>query len=425
MDPAISVRDLSKTYRIYNNPWNRLWERMPWAKRKLHREVQALRPLSFDVPRGMCVGLIGGNGAGKSTLLKILSATTFPTTGSYTIRGRVASLLELGAGFNLQFSGRENIFMNAALMGFSQREAAAKYEEILDFSELHHFIHAPLRTYSSGMVCRLGFSVAVAVDPDVLIIDEILAVGDMHFRRKCVDRIMQYKARGKTMFFCSHSLYDVRQICDRCLWLNDGELRLYDEAVRVTNEYATYANSLDREREVAPWNEDSGRPVPTRASGDDHARILSAQLIDPRTRRPRHTFAPREDVAVRIHVRNGSRYEPLHLAVGFTRSDGTLCLAMTTEFDGVSVEAKEAVVTLLLPKVKLLSGEFAVPVWLLDRAAIQRFHERPCTQNLVIQNRDRELGLFLAERKWEVEVIQGPPDALALDAQVEAQGRRQ
>ena len=408
-EPAIRVRDLSKAYRIYGNPWNRLWERMPWSRRKLHREVLALKPLSFEVERGTCVGLIGGNGAGKSTLLKILSGTTSPTTGSYTIRGRVASLLELGAGFNPQFSGRENIFMNAALMGFSHREAEAKYQEILDFSELHHFIHAPLRTYSSGMACRLGFSVAVAVDPDVLIIDEILAVGDMHFRRKCVDRIMDYKARGKTMFFCSHSLYDVRQICDRCLWLKDGELQLYDDSVAVTNEYSAYANSLDRDREVGPWNEDSGRPAPTRVHGDEHARILSAELIDPRTRKPRSSFAPREDVGVRVHVRAGSRYEPMHLAVGFTRSDGTLCVAMTTEFDRVLIDAEEAVVTLLLPSIKLLSGEFVVPVWLLDEKGVHRFHEQPCRQNLVVVNRDKELGLFLAERRWEIEVLRPAP----------------
>lgn len=409
MDPAISVRNLSKTYRLYGNPWHRLKEKLPWSKKQLYREVHALKDVTLDVPRGTCVGVVGGNGAGKSTMLKILTGTTFPTSGSYTIRGRVASLLELGAGFNMGFTGRENIFMNAALMGFTRKEAQAKYQEILDFSELHHFIHSPLRTYSSGMVCRLGFSVAVAIDPDVLIIDEILAVGDMHFRRKCVDRIMDYRDRGKTMFFCSHSLYDVRQICDKTIWLKDGAVKMYDESALVTNEYATYENTLiARQEQAAPWDDGQQEEDLTQAK-DDQPHIVSARLVDPETRKPRHVFAPRETVALEIRLKNGVQYEPLHVAVGFTRTDGTLCLAMTTEFDDLLVEANEAVVTMVLPELKLLSGEFVVPVWLLDKRGVHRFHEMPCSDNLIVQNRDKELGLFYAERRWEIEVLEAPP----------------
>ena len=244
--PSIEVRNLSKTYRLYWSPYGRMQERMPWNRakgRQFHRPVHALKDIDFSIEPGQCIGLLGGNGAGKSTLLKILTGTTFPSAGSYTVRGRVASLLELGAGFHMDFTGRENIFMNAAMMGLSRKETQAKYEEILEFSELEEFIDAPLRTYSSGMMARLGFSVAVAVEPDVLIIDEILAVGDMHFQRKCVDRIWRYKHSGKTLFFCSHSLYDIRQICDRALWMRDGQMVMMDDAVTVTNEYASYENS--------------------------------------------------------------------------------------------------------------------------------------------------------------------------------------
>ncbi len=411
MDPAIKVVDVSKVYRLYRSPWGRLQEKLPWDKTKRYREVHALKNVSFEVEPGSCVGLVGANGAGKSTLLKILTGTSYPTSGSYTLRGRVASLLELGAGFNRNFTGRENIYMNAALMGFTRKEAKGKFNEILDFSELHDFIDAPIRTYSSGMVCRLGFSVAVAVEPDVLILDEILAVGDMHFRRKCVERIMSYRARGKTMFFCSHSLYDVRQICDQALWMRDGEIALHDSSVVVTNEYATFQKSRSAEPEdISPFNEESGRPEPQRVDRPDPACIMSAELVDPRTGKPRNVFAPREDVGVRVHVKNGAVYEPLTLAVGFTRSDGTLCLAMTSEFDSVVIEAEEAVVTLVLPQISLLSGKFVVPVWLLDARGVHRFHEMPCRQNLVIQNRDKELGLFYAPRRWQVEVLKPAPD---------------
>ena len=215
MQPVIEARELSKTYRLYRNPYGRLLQKLPWNRhRTFGTSVPALQDVTFDVAPGECVGLIGSNGAGKSTLLKVLTGTTFPTGGSYTVRGRVTSLLELGAGFQQNFTGRTNIFMNAAMMGFSRKEAKKRVDEIIEFSELGEFIDAPIRTYSSGMNARLGFSVAISADPDMLILDEILAVGDMNFRRKCVDKIWDFKKRGKALFFCSHGLYDVRQLCD-------------------------------------------------------------------------------------------------------------------------------------------------------------------------------------------------------------------
>ena len=237
MTSVIEARGLSKTYRIYGNPYGRLLEKLPWNKgKRFYTPVDALQDVSFEVARGECVGLIGSNGAGKSTLLKVLTGTTFPTAGRYTVRGRVTSLLELGAGFQTTFTGRTNIFMNAAMMGFSRKEAKKKVDEIIEFSELGEFIDAPIRTYSSGMNARLGFSVAISADPDMLILDEILAVGDMNFRKKCVDKILDYKKRGKSLFFCSHSLYDVRQICDRAIWLRKGRVQMISDSVAVTNE---------------------------------------------------------------------------------------------------------------------------------------------------------------------------------------------
>jgi len=410
MESAISVNNLSKTYRLYGNPWNRLKEKLPWVRRPLHRPVHALRNINLEIPKGACTGLIGGNGAVKSTLLKILTGTTFPTEGSYTTRGRVSSLLELGAGFNPEFSGRENIFMNAALMGLSRKEAQGKFEDILEFSELGEFINAPIRTYSSGMVCRLGFSVATTLDPDILILDEVFAVGDLHFRSKCIDRIMSYKERGKTMLFCSHSLYDVRQLCERTAWMREGKMVMFDETNLVTNEYATFANQSLEEDEASAWDEvGSGRPAPKPIQLQDHARIVSAELVDPESSEPRNVFEPRESMAVRIHIRGGNSYQPLHLAVGFHRVNGMLCMAMSTEFDDLRIEARECVVTLHLPKIQLLSGEFIVPIWLLDQTGLNRIHKTACTDNLVIRNCNKDLGLFLAERRWQIDIIEPPP----------------
>jgi ABC-type polysaccharide/polyol phosphate transport system ATPase subunit len=402
MDPTIQVKSLSKVYRLYGSPWNHLLERLPWVKKPRHRAVRALTDVSFDVPAGECVGLIGSNGAGKSTLLKIITGTTFPTSGSYCIRGRVASLLELGAGFHMNFTGRENIYMNAAMMGFSRKEASRKVGEIIAFSELGDFINAPIRTYSSGMVARLGFSVAIATEPDVLIIDEILAVGDMNFRRKCVDRIWDYKKRGKALFFCSHSLYDVRQLCDQAIWLREGRVQMMADSVMVTNEYATWENKISEGRDAAAWEKAAPAPV----AGDDprdHPRILGATLLDPETGQKRNTYSPGEPVALRVHVRNSRRPVELSLAVGAMRTDGTLCFAHSTQLEGLTFDFQEGFVTLMLDGIRLLSGEYTLPIWLLDQNGVHRYHERPAEENLIVQNRTKDLGLFLQEHRWVVE----------------------
>jgi energy-coupling factor transporter ATP-binding protein EcfA2 len=282
------------------------------------------------------------------------------------------------------------------MMGFSRREMRAKFQEILDFSELHDFIDAPIRTYSSGMVCRLGFSVAVATDPDVLIIDEILAVGDMHFQRKCVERIWDYKNRGKTMFFCSHSLYDVRQICDNAIWLKDGSVARMGDAVTVTNDYATYENQLDAKQDFKMEEKPPER--------DDQPRILAVELLDAKTGQPRNVFEPGDAVAVRVHVKNAPVPEPLTLAVGATRKEGLLMFAHSTQFDGITLDFQEGVVVLELPDLRLLAGELVVPVWLLDARGVHRFHEMPANKNLVIENhRTKDLGVVLHEHVWHVE----------------------
>jgi lipopolysaccharide transport system ATP-binding protein len=400
-EPVIEARNLSKSYRLYGNAWDRLLEKLPWNRGKpRYRDVHALQDISFDVKPGECVGLVGTNGAGKSTLLKVLSGTTFPTTGSYTVRGRVTSLLELGAGFQEHFSGRENIFINAAMMGFSRQEAQKKYQEIVDFSELGEFIHAPIRTYSSGMKARLGFSVAIATDPELLIIDEILSVGDMNFQKKCFDKVWSFKQRGKSMFFCSHSLYHVRQICDRAIWLRNGRMQMIADAVTITNEYATFENNLLEGGDPSPFAD-----VPQSKPDSNHPTVLGAQILDATTGKERNVFSPGDSAVIRVHVRNPRR-ERITVAVGAKRTDGTLCFAHTTQFAGIPIDFAEGHVTLHVDTLRLLSGEFGVPIWLLDESGVHIYQERPCPQNLVVQNRTKDLGLFLQDHRWTVEPLQ-------------------
>jgi lipopolysaccharide transport system ATP-binding protein len=212
------------------------------GRRQYFREFWALRDVSFEVGKGEVLGIIGRNGAGKSTLLQLLCGTLTPTSGNVEVNGRIAALLELGAGFNPEFTGRENVFMSAAILGLSPKEIEDRYEDIVDFSGIRDFIDQPVKTYSSGMYVRLAFSVATSVDPDILIVDEALSVGDGEFARKSFDRIRAMKEAGKTILFCSHSLYQVEAFCDRAIWLNEGKIEQIGTPAQAVVAYNNYVS---------------------------------------------------------------------------------------------------------------------------------------------------------------------------------------
>ncbi len=229
--PAIVVRDLSKVYQIYDRPEDRLKQSLFRHRRQYYREFWALRDVSLEVPRGSTVGIIGHNGSGKSTLLQLICGTLRPTRGEVTVRGRVSALLELGSGFNPEFSGRENVYLNSAILGLSRTETDALMEEIIRFADIGDHLEQPIKTYSTGMVMRLAFAVAISVNPDILVVDEALAVGDEAFQRRCMSRIEALKKGGATILFVSHSANQVVDICDRAVLLDHGEM-LYDGAPR-------------------------------------------------------------------------------------------------------------------------------------------------------------------------------------------------
>ncbi|MEO5344465.1 MAG: ABC transporter ATP-binding protein, partial [Gammaproteobacteria bacterium SHHR-1] len=233
----IRVSDLGKAYQIYARPQDRLKQFLARGRRRYFREFWALQGIDLEVRKGEVIGIIGRNGAGKSTLLQLLCGTLNPTQGEIEVQGRIAALLELGAGFNPEFSGRENVFLNAAIMGLSQQEIERCYPAIAEFAGIGDFIDQPVKTYSSGMFVRLAFAVATSVDPDILIIDEALSVGDGAFARKSFDRIMQLKEKGATILFCSHSMYQIDALCDRALWLERGQSRMLAETGQVTAAY--------------------------------------------------------------------------------------------------------------------------------------------------------------------------------------------
>ena len=224
-EPVIQVEDVCKKFKVYDDKGTSLKERVLFRKRRRHKERQVLKGISFTIYKGETVGLIGKNGCGKSTLLKMLARILYPTQGIVRLRGRVSSLLELGAGFHPDLSGRENIFTNASIFGLGRAEIERRLDAVIRFSELEEFIDDPVRTYSSGMYMRLAFAVAVHVDADILLVDEILAVGDVNFQAKCFEKMKDIKAKGTTVVIVSHVLGQVQEICDRVLWIADGVVR--------------------------------------------------------------------------------------------------------------------------------------------------------------------------------------------------------
>src|SRR5690349_13461473 len=234
---AVEFQSVSKSYAIYDAPGDRFKDLLCLNRLKRHKDFWALHDVTFDVCRGEKFCIVGENGSGKSTLLQMVAGILHPTTGSVTVNGRVSALLELGAGFNPEFTGRDNVYLNGSILGLTTRQIDARYQEIAGFAEIGDFINRPVKTYSSGMVVRLAFAVAINVDPEVLLVDEALAVGDLYFRQRCLRKVHELRARGITILFVSHAMADVKALGDRALWLEQGRVVELGETERVVSKY--------------------------------------------------------------------------------------------------------------------------------------------------------------------------------------------
>ena len=270
---AIHIRNVSKSYPIYARPADRLKELLTVNRRSYHRDFWALQDVSLEIPRGMTFGLVGENGSGKSTLLQLIAGILQPSRGEVVVEGRVSALLELGSGFNLEFTGRENVFLNGAILGLSTQEMERLYPAIESFAEIGDFIHQPVKTYSSGMIVRLAFAVAISVDPDILLVDEALAVGDIYFRQRCMRKIHELSRRGVTIIFVSHSAGDVKALAQRVAWLDHGRLVECGEADPVIAHYlAAMVQKDSTYRKTLPARGESG--------GDASAPVLAPEVVE-------------------------------------------------------------------------------------------------------------------------------------------------
>ena len=393
METAVRAIDVSKHYDMYRRPMDRVVEIL--TRRPRHVVFPALEGVSFDVERGETVGIIGQNGAGKSTLLKILTGVTRPSSGSLTTDGTIASILELGTGFHPEFTGRDNAALNAAILGLTQSEVRERLPQILEFSELGSFVDRPVKTYSSGMYMRLAFSVAVNVDPDILVIDEALAVGDGHFQKKCIDKIREFQEEGKTILFCSHSLYYVTSICRRTLWLDRGKVVRYGPSVDVVHEYESFLRERDKE---LPATE-----VPA-AHERTPVRIREVAVVD-RNGRARDRFARGEEIHVRLHIESDSPSQPVHVIVGVHRAaDDMQCFAVGTHADGLPPLSgqTEYDVTVRLFDVPLLRGDYDLLTFAGDEHAMTVFDRRDLRPGFSMTGERYEIGMIAVDHRWDV-----------------------
>jgi lipopolysaccharide transport system ATP-binding protein len=395
---AIQIHELAKDYQQYSKPSDRLKQLLFGKRRQYFKNFHALKPISIDIKHGEVIGLVGQNGAGKSTLLQLISGTLNASSGSVHINGRIAALLELGSGFNPEFTGRENVFLNASVLGLTEKEIEEKFDSIVDFSGVGDFIDQPVKTYSSGMMVRLAFSVATSVEPDILIIDEALSVGDGAFARKSFDRIMELKDRGCTIIFCSHSLYQIEILCDRVVWLRKGEMVAVGTPDIVVPDYQSFLDSVSAVSNTQVTKE----LVSHHVSGS--ARIkLATVSIDGRTEQPLMARSLESQLSVSCQFEYDIKLPVPGVAVTISTQDGRIVGSVGTWNDQVEpkpISNGVAECHVDFPKIPMLKGMYRVGVYLYCEKGIHNYEwADPVSEFRVIQS-DNEQGLIRLPHIW-------------------------
>jgi len=391
---AIEAKNISKIYRLYRKPVDRLKEAV--FRRPFHQSFESLTGVSFSISVGESLGIVGENGAGKSTLLKILAGTLTPSSGEVIINGRVTALLELGTGFHAEFSGRQNIYLNASLLGLTQSEIKGKEAEIVDFAEIGAFIDSPIKTYSTGMVMRLAFSIATIVDPDTLIIDEALSVGDQYFQQKCIDKMISLRKRGKTLLFCSHTMHLVNELCSRVIWLNKGSIQKEGIATRITSDYTDFLRAkMDRssqEQQSGPHKSENRMSV-----------LIKAITLNGQTEPIALEY--RENLNIVLEFESFQEH-PFWVALGIKRNDELLCHAVSMARDISRPLKGKGVGRVLLSyrSLPLLHGQYSAVGYIFDESGLHCFHTMNSSPFTIIPPEQwrQEQGLLDLDHEWKI-----------------------
>lgn len=394
---AIQTRQLSKSYRQYAKPADLFKE---WLlKRPFHTEIHALNPIDLTIEKGSTFGVIGDNGAGKSTLLKLLAGTLQPSAGSLHIEGRKSAILELGSGFHPEFSGLENIRLACSMLGLSAAETKAHIPDIIAFSELGDAIMRPVKSYSSGMFVRLAFSVVTSIEPDVLIVDEALSVGDALFQKKSMDRMMGFRDEKRTLVFCSHNLYQVKELCAQAIWLDHGTIMAYGDSATVVGDYQDYVRSRQG---ATPAGQRISADVD--AVSDVYLREVSLEGgVDTAEGAP--LFRHGDHLAINVRAEIGTHSaDDVHIGLVLIRNDGLQVYGVSTLIDRcglLPIEGSVHGIRLLFDPLMLLSGDYALEAWLIDRSGLHVYDSRPICCQFKVRHDSSEVGMVKMSHQWE------------------------
>ena len=424
MTNAIELTNVSKVYRRYGGRQfatlkSALLQRSILSDLRPSETFPALVDVSFTVPKGSTYGVIGRNGSGKSTALKVVAGITKPTAGTVNVAGRISALIELGAGFHPEISGRENVFINGIMLGLTKREIQDRFDDIVDFAELREFIDAPVKTYSSGMYMRLGFAVAIHVDPDVLLVDEVLAVGDEGFTHKCLDKFGEFRRRGKTVLLVTHSLNLVERFCDEALWLDSGSARTHGDPKRVVDAYLTaveqgeeqlMASTTARAVEAAATAPVEAPSEPTENAdmfkavegrwGSREVEIAEVALLDA-AGNPSFVFHSGESMAVKLKVRAPIAVDDFVFGIGLFNADGVCCYGTNTDRESMSPEqlSGDAEVTFAIDSLDLVEGTYKLDVAVHKRDGYPYDYHR-LLYTFRVKSRTQDVGIYCPRHHW-------------------------
>jgi ABC-type polysaccharide/polyol phosphate transport system ATPase subunit len=406
---AVKVQDVYKFYKKYADRHKFLTIKSAMVNKTLFGDLQisdrfeALRGVSFDVKTGKTFGIIGENGSGKSTMLKILAGISKPTSGSIVTNGRISALIELGAGFHPEISGRENIFINGVILGLTRKEIQDKYQEIVRFAELEEFIDHPVKGYSSGMFMRLGFSIAINVNPDVLLIDEVLAVGDASFVPKCLDKINEFRRHGKTIIFVSHDLSTVERICDEVIWLKKGQVEMRGYPKRVVDAYLEYVGKKDEKKSLVQHGEEeknTGQELEKRW-GSREIEIVNVRMFDGQNQE-KYIFQADEPLVIEFDVQAAGSENDFVFGIGIYNSEGIFCYGSNTLLDDFKAKSisGNGKVRLAVPALGLINGTYFLDVAVHKRDGYPfDYHHFQYTFRVTSSHRD--VGITRIAHSWE------------------------
>ena len=414
---AIEVRDVTKTFKVYYDKGTELKEKLLFWKRNRYENRVVLDHISFEVKKGEAIGLVGKNGCGKSTTLKMLTRIIYPNSGEIEMCGRVSSLIELGAGFHPDMSGRENIYTNAAIFGLTKKEIDERLEEIIAFSELEEFIDNPVRTYSSGMHTRLAFSVAINVDADVLLIDEILAVGDISFQTKCFERLKEIKRKGTTIVIVSHSLGQIEQICDRSIWICEGKIAMEGKPKEVHLEYLDYMNTQridqqEKERlrlqklelQNMQAEEEKKRKAKMKRYGSEDAKFTQIKMLDA-DGKEQTTFRTGEKMVLDLSYHVEKKVTDAVFGYGIFRSDGLWVYGTNTRIDRVDnfdID-KDGRFVITMPELNLIPGQYWLDITIEYGEGNPVDYYKEALKFEVVSNMT-DVGVARIAHSWELEI---------------------